>query len=101
MVVETYPQKDVSVWIGHSVKVSLEHYAKPSETQFQAAANSPVLTSAKSSAESAAAKSGIGHAGSRIETKHSNGGSSLLYKKASNLLRLLALLKWAFLIVGG
>jgi len=68
MVVETYPQKDVSVWIGHSVKVSLEHYAKPSETQFQAAANSPVLTSAKSSAESAAVKSGTLGAASKQNT---------------------------------
>ena len=65
MFAETYPQKDVSAWIGHSVKVSLEHYAKPSETQFQAAANSPVLTSVESSAESAAVKSGIEHAAGR------------------------------------
>jgi len=82
MFAETHPQKDVSAWIGHSVKVSLKHYAKPSETQFQAAANSPVLTSVESSAESAAVKSSIEHAGGRIETKRRNEESTLLHEKS-------------------
>ena len=50
MFAERYPQKDVSAWIGHSVKVSLKHYAKATETQYEAAASTPVLRAAKSAA---------------------------------------------------
>jgi hypothetical protein len=82
MFAETSPQKDVSAWIGHRVKVSLEHSAKPSESRFQAAASSPALVSVESSAESAAVKPSIRHAGSRIGTNRDNDESDRRHKKS-------------------